>query len=139
MIALRIIIGIITIIGVALLLGWTQKKVKSPGAQVAIWIGSILLLLTMRFWDSITVSHLTLLLTFFFLAVGSIPRFIIYGILGIVVFGFAEYRFRIMAAALLEIAVENERTNARIALMENSISHKLDDIASQLRKSDEPE
>lgn len=48
-------------------------------------------------------------------------------ILGIIVFLFFEYRFRVTAAAVLEVLAEVEKTNARIELLENSVRDKLGD------------
>lgn len=43
------LLGILMMIVIALLLGWTHKNVKSPTLYACVWIGSILLLLAFRF------------------------------------------------------------------------------------------
>jgi hypothetical protein len=125
---LYVLFGIVVMIAVAFLFGWTEKHVKSPSTKTSIWIGSIILLLTIRFgWRS---SLLFLLLAFRFLE--SIPSWFFYvAVSGIACFA-AWYIFNLIGNSIIELAWELKETNSRIDRMENSISDKLNDISSRL-------
>jgi hypothetical protein len=120
---LYIVARILAIVVVALLLGWSEKRVKSPGATVFIWIGSILLLCIAAGWGVYILLFLALVLHM----VDSLPPFVAWVVFGSIVFLFFEYRFRVTAAAVLEVLAEVEKTNARMELLENSVRDKLDD------------
>jgi hypothetical protein len=49
MIFLRVIIGIIALVGLALLLGST-RKVEHPATHLYLWLGSIVALLLIGWW-----------------------------------------------------------------------------------------
>jgi hypothetical protein len=131
--------SIATVVVLALLLGWTEKNVRSSAAKAFIWIGSILLLLEVRFWD----DHP---LTFGLLALvalvdglfGHISSSLIYWTIGIVLFWYAERRFRAIAAALLELAAEAESAKNKIENLKNSVRSKFDDIEGRLPPENEP-
>jgi hypothetical protein len=101
-----------------------RKKVKSPVAWVAYAIGFVASFLWLKGW----LGDAVILLAAGLDMLNRIPRFIGWVILGSIVYLFFEYRFRVTAAAVLEVLAEVEKTNARIELLENSVRH----IRSQL-------
>jgi hypothetical protein len=58
------LLGFLIIIAVALVLGWTEKSVKSPAASAFVWIGAILLLLSLGGWGGFDLFHWTPLLSY---------------------------------------------------------------------------
>lgn len=118
------IIGLFAIMATAILLGWTERKVKSRTAKVFIWIGAILALLTMRFgWRSFL---LFLLLSLRILE--NVPSWVFYAT-GIGSFCCAcWYIFNLLGNGIIEISQELQQTKNRLAMMENSLS----DIARRL-------
>jgi hypothetical protein len=109
-----------------------RKKVKSPIAWSAFAIGFIASILWLKGW----LGNAFILVMAGLDALDHIPRWI--GLMVVAVIAGYYIRFVISAFAqgLSEIALEQQKINARIELMENSIRHKLDDIASRLPKRD---
>ena len=132
MIVLRIVLVIVTLIGVALLLGWTEKNVKSSGARASIWIAAIIVLLSIGFWDSRPFVLAALFLAMLLQGLEHIPSWLIWTILGFCAGIVFRHILILIARSISDVGVEIEKTNTRIALMENSISHKLDEISSRL-------
>jgi hypothetical protein len=128
---LSAIIGFLVVIGIALLLGWTHRRVKSPAAQATIWIGSILVLLAIRFGFTRTWEIGLFLLS----SLGHIPAwFLCVAILA----GVSYFIALRLANSTVELAQDIERTNARIELLEQSLRTEINDIASRLPERDEP-
>jgi hypothetical protein len=127
--------GIFLVIAVAFLLGWTEKNVKNPVVSACVWVGSILLLLLVGGWEDVSRFHWTSALIYLSLA-RYIPPYVIYWVLGIIVFRFFAYRLRVLLEGVLELAAEIQQINARLQLLVNSLSGKLDDIASRLSEED---
>jgi hypothetical protein len=124
--------SIIVIIGLAFLLGWTRTRVKSPAAQVAIWIGSILALLALRFGFTRSWEFCLLLLALALDTLDHIPHWLGY-MVATVIIGFVFRHWLILiATSITELAREIEITRSRIQLMEQSIEDKLHDIARRL-------
>ena len=105
-----------------------RKKVKSPVAWGVYAIGFIASILWLKGW----LGDAVILVLLGLRGLDHIPRFIGWLVFGIIVYVFYEYRFRVTAAAVLEVLAEVEKTNARINNLENSVRAKLDDIDSRL-------
>jgi hypothetical protein len=127
------LVDILLTVGIAFLLGWTNKKVESPTKQAFIWIGAILALLALRIgWRS---SLLVVLL-----ALQSLehnPLWILYAA-GLGLAGFVcWYIFNLMGNSIIELSQDLEQTKNRIALMELSFKSKLDAISSRFPENPE--
>jgi membrane-bound ClpP family serine protease len=140
MVWLYVIVTLLEIVGVAFLFGWADKA-KNTAAQWAIIIGFLLLLIWQYGKGSYVLLILALVLHILALVLhilDHIPPFVGWMTLGSIVYFFYEYRFRVTAAAVLEVLAEVEKTNDRIELLENLVRNNLDDIKSQLPKRNEP-
>jgi hypothetical protein len=124
--------GIMTIVAVALLLGWAEKHVKSPAATAFVWIGSIIALLSLGFGFRESWNFLLLLLLAGLIGLEHIPSWVFY-LVGIGIVGFVcWYFFNLLGNGMIELAQENADIKARMTLLESSLGHKLDDISSRL-------
>ncbi len=132
--------GILITVVLALLLGWTQTSVKRRGVKALIWVGAILLLLVVRFFDGQPFIFLVIFLAATWDALRNIlnhiPHWLIYVAAACIV---GKLFLNLISRSFVELAQEIERTNARIELLENSVRAKFDDISSRLPPRDEPE
>jgi uncharacterized membrane protein YgaE (UPF0421/DUF939 family) len=127
--------GILGIVGLAFFFGWAGKNVKSPVVWVTIAIGLFLLFLWLNGW----IGNAFLLVMAALDALDHIPRWIGLMVAAVIVGYYIRFIISAFAQGIDNIALEQQKINARIALLENSIIAKLDDISSQLPPRDEPE
>jgi hypothetical protein len=126
------IVVLFAMIFIALWMDW--KKVKSPVAWGAYAIGFIAYFLWLKGW----LGNAFILMVAGLDALDHIPRWIDLMVAAVIVGYYIRFIISAFAQGLDDIALEQQKTNARIELLENSIRHKLDDIASRLpeRESD---
>lgn len=127
------LLGIIATIAFAFLFGWADKNVKSPTAWTAIGIGLVLFLLWLKGW----LGQAVLLVILGLDALDHIPKWMGLMVAAVIVGYYIRFIISAFAQGLDDIALEQQKINTRIALMENSITHKLDDIGRCLPKRDE--
>jgi multisubunit Na+/H+ antiporter MnhB subunit len=129
----------VAVIVIALVLGWSQANVKSRTAKAFIWIGSILLLLAIRWWDGLPLVIVGLALVTVWQGLERIPSWLVYTVLALGFCFAVRYILSLIVESIADLSREIEKTNARIELLENSLRDKLDDISSQLPQRDEPD
>lgn len=127
------ILGILGIVGLAFFLGWADKRVKSPVAWWAIGIGLVLLLLWLMGW----LGNALILVLAALDALDHIPRWIGLIVAAVIVGYYIRFIITAFAQGIDAIALEQQKINARIELMENSIRAKLDDMSSRLPERNE--
>jgi hypothetical protein len=106
-----------------------RKKVKSPVAWSAFAIGFIASILWLKGW----LGNVFILILAGLDALDHIPHWIGLMVAAVIVGYYIRFVISAFAQGLDNIALEQQRINARIELMENSIRHKLDEISSRVR------
>lgn len=124
--------GILGIVGLAFFFGWADKNIKNPIAWTAIGIGLVLLLLWLKGW----LGNAFILVMAGLDALDHIPRWIGLMVAAVIVGYYIRFIISAFAQGLDDIALEQQKINVRIEMMEHSVKGKLDDIASRLPKRD---
>ena len=132
---LHALLGILGTVGLAFFFGWALKNVKSPVAWTAIGISLVLFSLWLKGW----LGNAFILVLAGLDALDHIPRWIGLIVAAVIAGYYIRFIISAFAQGIDNIALEQQKINARIALLENSIIAKLDDISSQLPPRDEPE
>ena len=135
------LLKILIVIALAFLLGWSQKTKNplSPFTKIVIWIGSIVFLLALEAGFTKTWEYGLLLLGAGLGMLDHIPHWIGLIVAAVIVGYYIRFIITAFAQGIDAIALEQQKINARIELLENSLGAKLDDIASRLPEKDEPE
>jgi cell division protein FtsB len=135
MIWMRILVPIVAVAGLAFLMGKTQNS-KRRAVHISIFIGSLLLLLTLRFGFTRTWEFSLFLLALALNVLDHIPLwFVIVAMLA----GASYFIALRLANSTVELARELEQTKERMTILEKSIRRKPDDIASRLPEQEEPD
>jgi hypothetical protein len=129
---LFIIASIITLVAVAFLIGWSETNVRNPLKLTFIWIGGIVALLVVRYWDDHPFTLTLLAVAMLLRELEHVPAWGYYTAGAVILLLVTWYVFNLMGNAFIDLTVEVERTNARIA----SLAAKLDDISDRLAGTD---
>lgn len=113
-----------------IVLAWWAEKSKRTGVRVSAIAFTLIFVVWLKGWG----GTLLLLILLALRSMERMPAFLRYGAVALTVFLLAEYRFRILAAGVMEIAEENERTRAQLLLMESSLSAKLDRLSEPVNE-----
>jgi hypothetical protein len=129
---LYIVAKILALVVLVLFARWVEKNGNSPVAWTAIGIGCVLLLLWLKGW----LGDAFILVMAGLDALDHIPRWIGLMVAAVIVGYYIRFIISAFAQGLDDIALEQQKINARIEMMEDSVKGKLDDIASRLPKRD---
>jgi hypothetical protein len=129
---------VIAVVVVALVLGWSEKNVKRPAAKVFIWIGTILFLLAIRWWDGQPLEIAGLPFVTLLQGLKHIPAWVEWIMIALTVAWFIYLILTLIGNSFIEVLQEIEQTNVRLRLFERSLISKLDDISRRLPEDDEP-
>jgi hypothetical protein len=126
---LYIVAQILALVVLVLLARWVEKNGNSPVAWTAIGIGLVLLLLWLKGW----LGNAFILVMAGLDALGHIPRWIGLIVAAVIIGYYIRFVISAFAQGLDDIAMEQQKINARIEMMEQSVKEKLDDIASRIK------
>lgn len=129
---LYIVAQILALVVLVLFARWVEKNGNSPVAWTAIGIGCVLSLLWLKGW----LGDAFILVMAGLDAIDHIPRWIGLMVAAVIVGYYIRFIISAFAQDLDDIALEQQKINARIEMMEDSVKRKLDDIASRLPKRD---
>ena len=124
---------ILALVALVLFARWVEKNGNSPVAWTAFGIGLVLWTLWLQGW----IGSAFILVMAGLDALDHIPRWIDLMVAAVIVGYYIRFIISAFAQGLNDIALEQQKTNARIEMMENSVKGKLDDIASRLPEKDE--